>query len=111
MTITKPHATHSITEYEVSYLPEEHNAYPAFVVRVVYKGRGLWAVEHAGASYSADAAKSYEPVPSARDDEWRDRHRFDLQNALDIAEEVAMRLRVNGYSVLDVLDDKHLDDD
>lgn len=111
MTITKPQVTHSITEYEVSFLPEDHDAYIAFVVRVVYKGRGRWAVERGGVNYNAEAVGSYQPLPSEREENWLDEHRFDLQNAFDVAEEVALRLKVNGYSVLDVLNDKHRSED
>jgi hypothetical protein len=65
-------------------------------------------VEHAGHVYNESATRSYEPLPSEREEDWLKTHRFDLLTALEIAEEVGRKIVSNGHSVEDVLNDKHL---
>jgi hypothetical protein len=43
-----------------------------------------------------DGTWDYEAQPSSREDDWLDRHRFDLDTALDLAVKAAPDIVVNG---------------
>ncbi|MBF6213735.1 hypothetical protein IU487_22215 [Nocardia puris] len=98
-----PPARITIDRYTVSCLPEDHPELAHFTVDVEYRGRGRWAVARYKRCYDADGREDWEPIPSERTDEWLDRHRHDLDAALDIARRVAPTLTVNGHTVADVL--------
>lgn len=94
--------------YTVTAWPEGMADCPdaaAWCVTVEARGRGLWAVVR-GTGYGApcldsDGNWAYEPIPPGRDDEWRARHRFPLERALELAREIAPRLEVNGMTTLE----------
>ena len=95
--------TTRVTHYAVSCLPEDHDAAFAMTITVEYRGRGLWAVTRRGEALSTDGEFDYEPSPSNREDDWLETHRFDLETALKLAQEAAPKLRVNNYTVEDLL--------
>jgi len=92
------------TTYEVSCLPPDNiNAF-SYTIRVEWRVEGRWAVLRNGhQSLSVDGAWDYEHIPSERRDEWLETHRFDLDTALQLAQEQAPLLRCNGYTVADAL--------
>lgn len=45
-------------------------------IRVVYRGKGKWAVVQDELCMSVDGEWLYEPIPSSRTNEWLVRHRF-----------------------------------
>jgi hypothetical protein len=92
-----------VTRYEVSCLPEGHDARSSMTITVEYRGRDLWAVMRHGSALSVDTKWDCEPSPSNREDDWLESHRFDLDTALRLAEDAAPKLRVNGYTVADCL--------
>lgn len=103
MTGAPPEPTVRVTRYEVSCLPEGHDAKFAMTINVEYRDRGLWAVMHMGEALGADGEWDYEPSPSNREDDWLETHRFDLDTALRLAKEAAPKMTVNGYTVADLL--------
>jgi hypothetical protein len=98
-----PEPTVRPTRYEVTCLPEDDINAPHFALEVAYRGSGLWAVTRHGACLSADGSWDWEPSPSNREDDWLERHRFDLDTALRLAREAAPRITVNGHTVTDAL--------
>lgn len=92
-----------VTRYEVSCLPEGHDARSSMTVTVEYRGRDLWAVMRHGRALGVDGTWGYEPSPSSREDDWLKSRRFYLDTALRLAEGAAPNLRVNGHSVADLL--------
>lgn len=95
-----------VTAYAVSCLPEDNvNAYH-FTLKVEYRGYGKWAVLIGPYCYSADGEYDYEPSSSSRTDEWLATHRFDLDEALELAQRCAPLMTVNGHTVADALLDK-----
>jgi hypothetical protein len=97
------HVTTQITRYDVSCLPEGHVDRYVFTVTVEYRGKGRWAVCWLRDCADRNGVLDFEPIPSGREDEWLDSHRFDLDTALDIAVHVATQLKVNGWTVPAVL--------
>lgn len=111
--------TRRVTRYEVSCLPEHMDDGDSFTVTVEYRGAGRWAVRNRGRTLGADGEWSWgyrwegEPHEPVTDDEiesfnrgqneWRAAHRFDEETALRLADEVAPRVTVNGYTVADIL--------
>ncbi|OLT13044.1 hypothetical protein BJF79_03855 [Actinomadura sp. CNU-125] len=93
-----------VTRYEVSCLPPDNINAPHFTITVEWRGGGLWAVCRFQQCLSRSGQWSYEPSPSNRSDEWKAMHRFDLETALRFAKVHAPRMRVNGYTVADVLE-------
>lgn len=94
------------TRFEVSALPDDHDARRYFVLHVVHRGRGTWAVIQPwepAACLGVDGEWDWQPRPSERTDEWISAHRFDLDTALRLAEEHAPKLVVNGRTAADVL--------
>jgi ribosomal 50S subunit-recycling heat shock protein len=51
---------------------------------------------------------SYERLTTAREDDWLAEHRFSKYRAFTVALTVVNRLRVNGYTVAQVLRGEHL---
>lgn len=104
MTTIEP--TVRATRYVVSVLPEDfHDAYN-FDVVVEYRGPmevggdpDRWAVmSHIGSCLSDDGTWDYEPSPSNRTDGWKQRHRFPLEKALELAKQAAPDVVVNGMT-------------
>jgi hypothetical protein len=94
-----------VTKYLVSCLPLDSGNAAIWGVDVEYAGRGRWAVRQRGHScYDIDGNTSWEPIPSEREDEWLDRHRFDLDTALELARKVAPTIVVNGLTPAQVLE-------
>jgi hypothetical protein len=50
-----------------------------------------------------EGAWGHEPLPSDRDDEWLNTHRFDFDTALELAKQHAPQIKVNGWTVAQVL--------
>jgi hypothetical protein len=92
-----------VTRYEVSCIPQENINALHFTATVEWRGHGRWAVLRLGECLGADGEWDYEPRTSAREDDWLDTHRFDLNTALQLAKEAAPKLTVNGWTVDDVL--------
>lgn len=92
-----------ITRYEVSCLPEDDINARHFTLKVEYRGRGLWAVTDGFGCLSTTGEWDYERLPSNREDEWLETHRFDLDTALKLAREKAPKMTVNGMTVGDVI--------
>ena len=91
--------------YLVTAWPEDlaDNADAAtWCITVEYRGHGLWAVlrgsGHRSPCLSTDGRWSYEHIPSERTDEWRAKHRFPLERALELAREMAPKVLINGMS-------------
>lgn len=101
MTIPEPSVV--TTAYAVSCVPEDNVNAWHFTVKVERRGPDLWSVNDGHFCFAADGSRSYEPIPSERQEDWKARHRFDLDTALALAKRVAPTLRVNGYTVADVL--------
>lgn len=95
--------TVKVTAYEVSCLPEDHIDAYHFTLRVVYRGKDRWAVVDGPWCLDADGNSEYESLPSNRTDEFLAVHRFDLDTALNIARKYAPKMRINGFTVADVL--------
>lgn len=98
-----PEAQARVTEYTVSCLPAGHEMEIHFSVTVVECSPGRWAVKHHVFTYDVDGQRSYEPITTNREDDYIDRHRFELDEALSLARRVAPTLRVNRFTVADVL--------
>lgn len=92
-----------VTQYEVCGLPEEHIDYPIFTITVDYRGHGKWAIARHRRCLGVDGYWDWEPLPSEREDAWLEEHRFDLDDALELAKGAALTLQVNGRRVVDVL--------
>lgn len=82
------------TRYDVCCLPEGDVNARHFTLRVEYRGRDRWTVTDGFLCLGKDGEWSYESIPSEREDEWLEAHRFD--------EETALRT-VNGWTVADAL--------
>jgi hypothetical protein len=94
-----------VTAYQVCAIPEDESGnYLHFAIRVERTHHtGQWAVRLRSACLSVEGEWDYEPLPSSREDDWLERHRFNLKTALRLAEEHAPRVTVNGITVADVL--------
>lgn len=91
------------TQYEVNCVPESIDS-AHFAVTVEYRGADRWAVLAMGRRcLGRDRRWSYESIPSERRDDWLDAHRFDLDEALALAREMAPTTTTNGYTVADAI--------
>lgn len=91
------------TAYAVSCLPPEHRDAYHFTIHVEWRNKDLWCVKNGAYCYDRDGVEEYESNPSSRTDEFKQRFRFPLDEALEIAKRVAPQMTVNGRSVQDVL--------
>lgn len=98
-----PIATARPTGYSVSCLPEGDVNEHLFAIDVAYRGRGLWAVVRHRECLGANGAWSWELLPSSREDEWLESHRFPLDKALELAKAAAPHITVNGHTVAEAL--------
>lgn len=102
-TMTTPEPNVQATRYVVSCFPPDSEEGGHFNLAVEYRGRGLWAVTRHKQCLGTDGEWSWESIPSEREDEWLDSHRFDLDTALKLAKEHAPLVTVNGFTVADAL--------
>lgn len=86
------------TQYTVSVMPENSTDRHLFDLTVELRGPGQWAVCHMRKCLGTDGQWDYEPLPSERDDKWKAGHRFDLNQALILAQQAAPEMRVNGMT-------------
>jgi hypothetical protein len=97
--------------FDVSVLPEDWagpgGRYP-WTIRVEWRAASRnmsrWAVCWGGhRCLGRDGQWDWESIPSGREDEWLDEHRFSLEEALDLARKHAPEVSVNGHRAIDVL--------
>lgn len=92
------------TEYAVSCLPADHPEGYHFTIHVSWRGPGdVWAVTRMSQCLSSTGEWDYEPSPSNREDDWKETHRFPLDQALALAKEQAPLMTVNRWTVEAVL--------
>ncbi|MFE7965229.1 hypothetical protein ACFU0X_19725 [Streptomyces cellulosae] len=85
-----------ISELEVCALPADHEAYPAYVLRIRQLAGG-WAVIRPGdRCLGRDGTWSYGSQQGDRDDAWLADHRFGIAEAVERAQEAARLLTVRG---------------
>lgn len=80
------------TEFRFLLYPEGHQYWDiaAEAVLVTWRGDGRWTVKNHGFCYDAGGHPEYEPIPSERGDEFKERFRFDRDEAVRIAGEVVV---------------------
>lgn len=71
-------------------LPEDSSH--AFAVEVEWRSDDKFAVKHGGMVLTKEGEWEYEPMPSSRTDEFKERTRFDFETAKRLAREHAARL-------------------
>lgn len=101
--MTTPEVYAAPTRFVVSCLPLENPRHRYFALRVEWRGGNLWCVTDGSSCVALDGKWSWEAIPSERADEWRARHRFDLDTALALAKRVAPTLTCNGTTVAEAL--------
>lgn len=89
-----------VTRYTVSVLPEDSVNRGHYDLSVERRAPGRWAVCWLSRCLGADGEWDYEPLPSSREDDWLESHRFDLDTALRLAQEAAPGVTVNGMTAL-----------
>jgi hypothetical protein len=92
------------TEYYVGVLPQDDVNASTWSCRVVYRGFGKWAVARGGQCLNRYLEWAWEPSPSSRDDDWLTYHRFELDDAIELAKQVAPHIRVNGKTATEILE-------
>jgi hypothetical protein len=98
-----PEAVVHPTRFDVSCLPlDDINAH-GFTLTVEYRGRGKWAVLNSRWCLSSTGEWEWESIPSEREDDWLETHRFDLETAQRLAVEAAPKMVCNGWTVADAL--------
>lgn len=85
-----------VDSYRVSLFPTDSFDGELFDITVEARGHGKWAICRGRLCMSRDGAWSFEAIPSARDDEWLREHRFEHDEALQIAVRVAPHVERNG---------------
>ena len=85
-----------ITEYAVCALPDTHRDWRYLVLRVKRRGNtDRWLIEHAGAYYWT-GDDWYPSMSGARE--------YDLQGALDLAEQLKIQVEVDGLTAADLIE-------
>lgn len=92
------------TTYTVSALPREHPERRHYEITVEYRGPDAWAVLHKRWCLNADGDWTFEPRSPERTAAWLALHRFDLDDALKLAQEHAPDLDVNGITARQALE-------
>lgn len=73
-----------------------------YTISVSYRGDDKWAVTYLNDALDADLHDQYEPRPSSRDDDFLNRYRFSLPEAVAIAERAAQQVLFRGVSAGDI---------
>lgn len=107
-TLPEPTAIVRATEYRVTWLPDDDPDCFPWSLTIEWRAEDLWAVCWAGHCLSKGGKWDLEPLSSSRTDAWKARHRFDLATATALAKKHGPRLRINGYTVADLLVKKAL---
>lgn len=89
------------TRYFVSVLPINHPDAEMFGLYVEWRGDDRWAVTHIGKCFDKDGNSEYEPSPSNRENDFIERTRFPLNEAVALAERVVKTIVVNGMTAQD----------
>lgn len=93
-----------VTRYNVSALPEGFSVDShCWDVTVEYRGHGKWAVLQGSCCLGDDGEWSWEPLPSSREDDWLEHHRFTEEEALRLAGEHAWDVCINGLTPVDLI--------
>jgi hypothetical protein len=87
------------TTYSVTAAPEDDIEAHHWEVTVQWRDYGKWAVCHFSQCLSRDGEWSYESSPSNRENDWKERHRFPLSEAIDLASRAAQLIVVNGFGI------------
>jgi hypothetical protein len=95
--------TVTATRYEVTCYPYDDINRSSLEVTVEYRGRGKWAVLLRTRCLGADGEWDWERLPSERADDWLAEHRFELDDALRRAKEIAPTLTLNGSTIDEVV--------
>ena len=106
MAETTPFIHQDVTRITLSLLPPDHIDRHVFEVQVESRdlAKGRWTVLWLGRGLSKSTEEwEYEPLPSSREDDWLDDHRFTYDEALLFAAKAVLALRVNGRTVQDLL--------
>jgi hypothetical protein len=94
------------TIFEVTVLPPDFPDGYLWTINVEYRGSNLWAIVHHSSNvYGKTGMWDYEPIPSERTDEWLEKYRWSLHDALEIAQKIAPDLKFRGMSPEDALRD------
>lgn len=107
--MTKPRpqsVSTSVTEYNVTAdcITEDHPNQHNYVIRVAYRGQGMWGVYHEGHVLSNSGQWEYEPRSSERNAQWRSTHRFDRETALSLAATHAVTITSMGKTAHEYAD-------
>lgn len=107
LTVTVPPSAR-VASYVLTLLPIDDIDSYSWAITVAERGSGKWAVcmgagRSGGSILSRSGDWTYEPNPSSRTDEWLTEHRFDLQEALDLAHAALPEIRINGMTTADVI--------
>lgn len=83
--------THA-TAFRFLLYPDGHKYWDVAAedVRIELRGGGRWAVLVRGFCVDTNGNMEYEPIPSERDDAFRARNRFSLDEAVRLAREVVV---------------------
>lgn len=85
--------------YVLDAAPPDHLALGLWQIRVEWRGpHDRWAVLWFSNSLNTDGVWDYEPLPSNRTDDWKNTHRFPLDQALAHARRILPDLEVNGLT-------------
>ena len=99
-----------VTRLDVSCFPIDDEDHHSFHVMTEYRGRGLWAVVNGfGQCLNTNNEWDWEMRPSEREDDWLSTHRFPRDEAVRRAREIAPLLRVNGWTVDQVMEARKAD--
>jgi hypothetical protein len=69
-----------------------------YVLYVEWRGADEWCITDGIYCYRKDGHKSYEPQPSSRTDRFKNAYRFPLDQALELAQKFAARIRYPNYA-------------
>lgn len=82
------------TEYRVTDYPEGGTNAHHFTMWVSWRGDDRWCVRDMLYCYDKDGNRAYEPLASSRTDDFKDRFRFSLDEALALAQKLVPKLRL-----------------
>lgn len=109
----EPDPVTTIDSFTVRVIPEDRERYPEFYVwdvKVQNRGDDRWSVSDGFYVYSRWGIRHwayprgvYEPRPSERSDWFLRTYRFDREEALQLATELARKKTVNGWRASDYM--------